>query len=655
MKSFLLGWWLLAPARSSATLFCFAFPVVIRNGVAVLKEARCEILLVVCILMIFNANANKISFGPETTYEIRNSGVGEEPGMWCSHPADPNQLIGITSAPESAFRSGNFLRQNFIVRLSANGGRTWTETLRTSGAPLEVDPACAYGMDGQVFISAMANFGESYDGANLWRSSDGGRTWEAPTRIDHARFFDRPFLNVDLGDTPFRGRLYVVAWGKTLPGDALQRPDQMVVYTSDDGGKTFNPPAVVPTKNDEGKGAVHPGEAVVLPDGTYVISWTEVDMEIDYSKARMLPSPGMSTVKIARSVDGGRSFGPPIEVAKSKWRMESEGREIFVGKYYPTIAVDQTGGLFKNNIYIAWADASEARQQIMLSRSSDSGVTWEEPKVLSEGHAFNSEKPARGPHNKMVVLRVNKNGVVGAFYYAQSNPDPDVQFWPVFTASVDGGATWSSLERVLEAPVRYSELNLDWNCTRLMKRQGVMQPARCWFPGRTSVPNCLYGLVPDAAGDFHVFAFSNTGGRPKFTMRTARVNDEVARRVEVDAEVHIEMYTVSYDPESQVVTANAIISNVGSHELRLPIRLVVDGVGDTPLVEQKIEILNSDNERLTAGAWWDFWSSLGNRVLAVGEQSAPRLLKIRFNGRMKMSISSAQRMQLNLRVYKTKL
>lgn len=606
--------------------------------------------LLVGALAIFNAEAGPIELGPAVTYDRRALSAGEEPGMWCAHPTDPDQLIGITSASATAYPAGNELRQNYVVRRSEDGGQTWVQVLRTSAAPIEIDPACTYGIDGQIFVSAMAYTGTGYSGANLWRSLDGGRSWEPPTRIDHARFFDRPFLTVDRGNTPYRGRLYVVAWGKSLPGDALQRPDEMVVYTSDDGGKTLVPAGLVPTTNDNGRGAVHPGEAVVLPDGTYVISWTEVDMEIDFEKSKRLPSPGVGTVKIARSLDGGQLFEPPIEVAKSQWRMESDGRDVFVSKFYPSLAVDITEGPFSGSLYVAWADASTGRQEIMFSRSSDGGKTWTAPKVLSQGQSFDSANPVRGPHNKMVVVRVDHRGVVGALYYAQDDPDPDVTFRPAFTASLDGGTTWSSPERVLDDATHYNAFNLDWDCPRLSGRAGAAHPIKCTFPARASVPNCLYGLAASTAGGFHAFVFSNPHGRPTFTMRNVTVAGDVMRHEEVDADIHLLVETHSYNTRTQTVWANATILNTSSRELRLPIRLVVDRL-DRTLVQQQIEILNADNRRPSAGAWWDFTGRTNNAVLAAGEQSAPRLLKIRFTGTLKTSISSAPRMQLNLRTY----
>jgi hypothetical protein len=625
-----------------------------RRAVRWFKHSARSVLIALLVSLASVAVAAHVVLGEAIEYERRDAAVGEEPGMWCAHPTNPDQLVGVTSAPQSESRSGNFIRQHYIVRVSTDGGRRWKETLRTEAAPIEVDPACAYGVNGEVFVIAMANFGQGYDGAHLWRSPDGGLTWGAPIRIDHARFFDRPHLSVDLGTSAFRGRLYIVAWGKTLPGDAVQRPDEMVVYMSDDGGASFSPPTFVPT-NADAQGVVHPGETVVLPDGTFVISWTEVDMKIDYvdnTTAHTMPSPGASKIMIARSTDGGRSFGPPVEVATSAWQLALKGKEVSVGKYYPSLAVDRTTRPFQGQLYIAWSGVESGRQQILLSRSSDGGKTWGRPSLISDGHAFDAEEPAKGPHDKMVSLRVNRDGVVGAFYYAQSDPDPKVQFWPVFTASFDGGLTWSHPDRVLAEPVRYDAFNLDWSCTRLVRQHGALQPLRCWFPGRTSVPNCNYGLVADAAGRFHLFAFSNPNGRPAFATRTATARGEVTVRAEADEDLHIDLRTVSYDPTTQTVLANAQIENVGSRELRAPIRLVVDGAGDTAFVEQRIEILNADNGRSAAGAWWDFGSARGGQTLTVGERSAPRQLKLRFRGTLRSSISSAQRLQLNLRTYR---
>src|SRR5262249_35076403 len=113
------------------------------------------------------------------------------------------------------------------------------------------------------------------------------------------------------------------------------------------------------------------------------------------------------------STDNGEAFGPSIGLTRSgktrayiAYHDDASGttQVYFVrskknanfrsanditpgrgGAFFPRVAVDSIG-----NVYVAWGDTSDAGKRVMLLRSTDMGVTFGNPVVVSQssGQAF---------------------------------------------------------------------------------------------------------------------------------------------------------------------------------------------------------------------------------------------------------------------------
>jgi hypothetical protein len=93
---------------------------------------------------------------------------------------------------------------------------------------------------------------------------------------------------------------------------------------------------------------------------------------------RTTPSAGRaSSIFVAKSTDGGRTFGQVRMVAQSLTAATFHDKEW--------IAVDQSDGPGRGNVYCAWAMFQAYGSQMVFSRSTDGGQTWSKPpRILSD-------------------------------------------------------------------------------------------------------------------------------------------------------------------------------------------------------------------------------------------------------------------------------
>src|SRR5688572_19805963 len=131
-------------------------------------------------------------------------------------PSNPERMVACSMPfdPE-----GNDIRTALYVTF--DGGRSWafSKDIYPAG-----DPACAYATDGTLLFTGLArdtidvaprserpyhNTFETWPktkGMRLYRSPDGGRTWEEPTDIG---FIDNQNFLIDRTGGTYHGRVYI--------------------------------------------------------------------------------------------------------------------------------------------------------------------------------------------------------------------------------------------------------------------------------------------------------------------------------------------------------------------------------------------------------------------------------------------------------------
>ena len=120
-----------------------------------------------------------------------------------------------------------------------------------------------------------------------------------------------------------------------------------------------------------------------------------------------------SNILFSRSTDGGLTFSAPKSLSNTSGF-----------SFSPRIALDANGG-----INVVWEDDSPGSLDIFFSRSTDGGVTFSNPRDLSND-ASDSGSPmvATDTTGNIYVVWENDSGVLGVF----------------FTRSSDGGATFTA-------------------------------------------------------------------------------------------------------------------------------------------------------------------------------------------------------------------
>jgi hypothetical protein len=306
----------------------------------------------------------------------------------------------------------------------------------------------------------------------VFASLNGGATWRRH----------------DLGLTGCADPWVAVLRDGTAALSVLEGEDSLLVYRSADGGVTWSEPVNL------GGGHDHETLAVDSRTGALFVVSVQSTTEKASGKHR-------NAVFVARSDDGGRTFGEPARVfpsnlsintmtgvvlsdgalavsftdysrpglAGSSWLdagrswlvSSSDGGKTFAapvwvsqacGRSFPTLAADSSSGPFRDRLY--WicngrADGLTALpdyERIVASYSPDHGERWSNPVRVNSGSGSR-------PYVRTPMVAVNRDGVVGVSWYdARHERNRTKSIFQCldlyFTASLDGGETFLPETRV---------------------------------------------------------------------------------------------------------------------------------------------------------------------------------------------------------------
>ena len=358
---------------------------------------------------------------------------------------------------------------------SIDGGKHWLDSLvpgypgDTSAAGLAspahgcinaTDPTQAFDLEGQLFYGFICVRTSTYTLYVATYGSDGSRyerTVEVSTRIlpdvppvsgPHGRLTallnpDKPNLVVDKSDRPSRGNVYigwvsVVAPDVTINGALgdLSAPTGltvMMVARSGDHGKSFSFPAVVVPPADVGQPDL--ADLAVGPDGTVYLAYRTLPrgcgeelLSLPQVCGKIVPIPRARSIGITRSVDEGRTFGLPKEIA----RIDPFDSAVFGGSgnaeggcgdgpfacpktlTFPGFFSQSAVAADAEGVHVLWNSRLPSGQSKVFVRNSPDGVVWPASASILDrvaaGHQFWPDVASAG-------------GVITAVFY-DSRADP---------------------------------------------------------------------------------------------------------------------------------------------------------------------------------------------------------------------------------------
>ncbi len=353
-----------------------------------------------------------------------------------------------------------------------------------SGSPVQTEPHIAVNpFDPDHIIVGMIDYGFSSN--TTYVSYDGGESWEGPNQTG--------YLPDDLGSggdpvVAFdrRGDVYMASISVGIeefaigPVFSASLVSSIAIARSDDGGFTW--PQIIST--DRSKVTI--SEQQIDPSGrlrgtvsigfldkpwmtvgtdydnrnrdaiyvTYVHFETYYDIVYLGELPLLNPTELSTTVRLVRSIDGGKTWTDPVAVSPTVRRSYGSvdsgeapgefGSDRVLQGGRP--AVDPNG-----NVYVAWLDSTddgsmEGVAEIHVARSSDGGATFE-PSVIAS--VFNEVpfRPRNAPFRfwSSAFPRL-ETGPKGELYLVYAGRPPEKPFDDgdiYFVRSLDQGKTWS--------------------------------------------------------------------------------------------------------------------------------------------------------------------------------------------------------------------
>jgi hypothetical protein len=406
----------------------------------------------------FTPNCNG---APQLGTEYRNSEV--EPWV-SSNPTDPRNLIGAYQQDRWSTGAAN----GTLTAVSFNRGRSWTHPTpppfsrcqggnAANGGAYEraTDPWVSFGPDGVAHQIALSVSGPApnfdISAVLVSRSTDGGQTWGNITTLQRDTsanlFNDKESITAD----PTNKRFVYAVWDRLQVQDinnpASPFSGDTLFARSTDGGRTWEPTRTILDFPDNSRIQTLGNQIVVLGDGTLVNVFDLIQQ-------------GLPLVAVQRSTDKGATWSAPI-VVDVLFSSATQGQGVIdpsdqhavrTGDLLPEAAADPRR--HSTTLHLVWQDIRFTlaaplpyfNDQIVMASSTDGGLTWTDPKRVSENkltQAFTGS------------VDVNERGAIDVTYYDFTNDNPaggplDTDYWS--TASRNGGASFTPRERITPQP-----------------------------------------------------------------------------------------------------------------------------------------------------------------------------------------------------------
>lgn len=349
--------------------------------------------------------------------------------------------------------------RGLVTSVSHDNGATWKRVVVpgisscSGGAFLRAsDPWVSFAPNGDLYAISLSFLGETnlnHNAIFVSRSTDLGETWGAPIAVaeDDTNGLDKQSITADPTDSDY----VYAAWDRIVtPGGSTHASDQGIIHSrsfksqtfftrSTDGGTSWETPQQI-FVDSSFSGSI--GSIIrVLGDGH-----TLLDGLLTYGSTAWKGGP-CGSISVLRSPDRGVTWAnkpvivSPYSCTYGGAHNPDSGALVRSGGL-PDLAVDGS------KAYMVWEDAlpsAPVTGRILFSQSSDGGLTWSAPIVISQTPA--------GVDAFVPTVEVNSSHVVGVSYYDFRNNVPggiaSTDLWLArCSATCSSTFGWSSEERV---------------------------------------------------------------------------------------------------------------------------------------------------------------------------------------------------------------
>jgi hypothetical protein len=359
-----------------------------------------------------------------------------------SNPGDPREESDIRfnyNSLKQIICASTKLGGNQPIHRSTDGGVTWLQSSLPgfAGDARQGDPTVDWTSDGTAWTVTIGISPTLQLVLRTYKSADAGATWTFDSNVTNTQSaMDKQALWIDHNpSSPHKDNMYLI-WHnggpcfvsvRQGPGGAWSAPQQI------SGGETT--------------GTAIGSDIKTNSHGDVFAFW---------------PDTGSQNLFLAKSTDGGSTFGAPVTIAQTIGAFNlgvpaQDNRRVLIylsGGAYRTATEDL--------VYAVWVDlaggagcsssgsepgnnvASTCKSRTWFARSTNGGTTWDAPLQLNGQNSLNDQVFPR--------LAVDESsGVLMVVYYDTIN-DPGrlrAELW--MQASYDFGVTWTSPVQVATA------------------------------------------------------------------------------------------------------------------------------------------------------------------------------------------------------------
>jgi len=356
----------------------------------------------------------------------------------------PNVLVGgniSANQPEEPSIVINRLNTDHILvgtninnyYYSTDGGKNWTHGVLTSSYGVWGDPCVITDTTGNFYFFHLSNpaAGSWIDRIVCQKLDTLGGEWSDGTftGLNGEKAQDKEWAAVD-----WQNNNIYTTWTQFDQYGSLNRNhySNIMFSRSTDGAQTWSKAIRINEVSGDCRdndNTVEGAVPAVGPGGEIYVSWA-----------------GPEGIVFNKSTDCGETWLPhDIFVTDNPggWVIEIPG--IYRCNGMPVTACDVSNGIYRGHIYINWADQRNGAHDtdIWLSKSTDGGETWSEPKRV------NDDPPDKQQFFTWMTIDQSNGYIYTVFYDRRNYNDTNTDVY--LAVSKDGAETFSNF-KISESP-----------------------------------------------------------------------------------------------------------------------------------------------------------------------------------------------------------